>query len=166
MRAFRTGEAQVLVGTTVIEVGVDVPEASLIVIDHAERFGMAQLHQMRGRVGRGAVPGRCVLLHGPIEEPARRRLLALCKLSDGTAVARADLEMRGAGDLSGTRQHGVEQGLVFLDPANPPAWLERIATDTRDILAADPDLTRPEHQGLALAARRIGLQIDVREEAG
>ena len=126
MRAFRAGDAQVLVGTTVVEVGVDVPEATLIVVDHAERFGLAQLHQLRGRVGRGDVPGRCVLLHDADPgDLAKRRLNALCKLSDGAAIARADLELRGAGDLSGTRQHGAEEeDLLYLDPARPPPWLD------------------------------------------
>jgi ATP-dependent DNA helicase RecG len=177
MRAFRSGESQVLVGTTVIEVGVDVPEATLIVVDHADRFGLAQLHQMRGRVGRGDVPGRCVLLHDPKavggpprdgEETdlARKRLDALCRLSDGAAVARADLELRGAGDLSGTRQHGVEEGLMFLDPTNPPPWLDRIERDARLLLSEDPGLTHPSHAGLAQAVRRFERVIAVREEAG
>src|SRR5690606_36898853 len=100
MSDFRAGEAEVLVGTTVIEVGVDVPQATLMVVEDAERFGLAQLHQLRGRVGRGARPGVCVLLHGePLEGLARARLSALTELSSGEDVARADLELRGAGDL-------------------------------------------------------------------
>ncbi len=167
MRAFRSGEAQVLVGTTVVEVGVDVPEATLMLIDGAERFGLAQLHQMRGRVGRGDVPGRCVLLHEePVAELARQRLNALCTLSDGAAVARADLELRGAGDLSGTRQHGAAEELVFLDPAQAPPWLGRIEADARAILAEDPSLARPEHRFLGATVRRFGHAIAVREEAG
>jgi ATP-dependent DNA helicase RecG len=167
MRAFRAGEAQVLVGTTVIEVGVDVPEATLMVVDHAERFGLAQLHQMRGRVGRGDVPGRCVLLHkAPLDDLARRRLHVLCTVSDGAAVARADLELRGAGDLSGTRQHGEPEGLLFLDPTSPPAWLAHVEDDARALLAGDPELTRPEHEALRLVVRRLGHNIAVREEAG
>ncbi len=167
MRAFRSGEAQVLVGTTVVEVGVDVPEATLMLIDGAERFGLAQLHQMRGRVGRGDVPGRCVLLHEePVAELARRRLHVLCTLSDGAAIARADLELRGAGDLSGTRQHGAAEELAFLDPAEAPAWLARLDGDARAILAADPSLARPEHRFLGAVVRRFGHAIAVREEAG
>jgi ATP-dependent DNA helicase RecG len=167
MRAFRTGDALVLVGTTVIEVGVDVPEATLIVIDHAERFGLAQLHQMRGRVGRGERPGRCILLHGAALDPlARHRLDALCALSDGEAVARADLELRGAGDLGGTRQHGAEEELLFLDPASPPEWLGRVERDARAIHAADPGLERAEHRTLRGVVRRLAAEMAVRAEAG
>ena len=167
MRAFRAGEAQVLVGTTVVEVGVDVPEATLMVIDHAERFGLAQLHQMRGRVGRGDVPGRCVLLHDdPLGDLALQRLRALCTLSDGGDVARADLALRGAGDLSGTRQHGAIEDLSFLDPAAAPAWLARLDADARGILSQDPALELPEHRFLGAMVRRFGHAIAVREEAG
>ncbi|MGH7298159.1 MAG: ATP-dependent DNA helicase RecG, partial [Polyangiaceae bacterium] len=108
MRAFRRGDARVLVGTTVIEVGIDVPEATLMVVDGAERFGLAQLHQLRGRVGRGARPGRCVLVHDePLSDLGQRRLHTLARTSDGAEIARADLELRGAGDLGGTRQSGI-----------------------------------------------------------
>ncbi len=132
MRAFRSGEAQLLVGTTVIEVGVDVPQATLMVIDGADRFGLAQLHQMRGRVGRGDRPGVCILMHDePMTPIARKRLEILEQNADGATVARADLELRGAGDLGGTRQSGVEEELIYLDPASPPKWLERIDSDAR-----------------------------------
>jgi ATP-dependent DNA helicase RecG len=167
MRAFRAGEAQVLVGTTVIEVGVDVPEATLMIVDGAEGFGLAQLHQLRGRVGRGDKPGRCVLLHAePLDERAARRLDALCALSSGEEIARADLELRGAGDLGGTRQSGVEEELLFLDPASPPEWLARIEGDARRIFAADPALAAPEHRALGLSVQRLAQAIAVREEAG
>ncbi|WP_394849882.1 DEAD/DEAH box helicase [Pendulispora brunnea] len=165
MRAFRRGEASVLVGTTVVEVGLDVPEATIIIIDGAERFGLAQLHQMRGRVGRGAQPGTCVLLHDePLEGEAKRRLEAICRLSDGADVARADLELRGAGELGGTRQSGVEEELRYLDPTRPPPWLDRIEADARDLFARDPKLEK--HPYLARAVRRLGLAMAVREEAG
>ncbi len=168
MRAFRTGEAQVLVGTTVIEVGVDVPEATLIVIDGAERFGLAQLHQMRGRVGRGEHPGRCVLLHDdPLDELAAKRLDVLCKLSRGADVARADLELRGSGDLGGTRQSGADEDeLLYLDPLAPPPWLARVEADARAIHRADPRLEREEHEGLARALARVATVMAVRDEAG
>jgi ATP-dependent DNA helicase RecG len=167
MRAFRSGAASVLVGTTVIEVGVDVPEATLMVIDQAERFGLAQLHQMRGRVGRGERAGRCILLHDePLPELAARRLRAVASLTDGAAVARADLALRGAGDLSGTRQHGLEEELLFLDPARPPEWLARLEADARAVFAQDRGLAHPEHAGLALAVRRLRRAIAVRDEAG
>ena len=167
MRAFRAGDAQVLVGTTVVEVGIDVPEATLMVVDGAERFGLAQLHQLRGRVGRGARPGRCLLVHDDdLSDVARRRLDALCRLHDGAAIARADLELRGAGDLGGTRQSGAEEELLFLDPASPPEWLARIESDARALLEADPSLTRAEHAALALAVARYSAAVAVREEAG
>jgi ATP-dependent DNA helicase RecG len=157
MRAMRSGDAQVLVGTTVVEVGVDVPEATLMVVEGAERFGLSQLHQLRGRVGRGDRPGRCIVLHGDLAGAplGRRRLEALCRLSSGADVARADLELRGAGDLGGTRQSGDEAGLLYLDPAAPPPWLARIDADARAIFAADPALEADAHRGLASFARRL-----------
>jgi ATP-dependent DNA helicase RecG len=167
MRAFRRGDAQVLVATSVVEVGVDVPEATLMVVDGAERFGLAQLHQLRGRVGRGARPGRCVLLHEEaLTDLARRRLEALVRIADGAAIARVDLELRGAGDLGGTRQSGLAEDFAWLDPEAPPAWLERIDGDARALLARDPRLEAPEHRALALAVRRFAVQLAVREEAG
>jgi ATP-dependent DNA helicase RecG len=167
MRAFRRGDAQILVATTVVEVGVDVPEATLMVVDGAERFGLAQLHQLRGRVGRGERPGRCVLIHDePLGEPARRRLEALARIADGAAIARVDLELRGAGDLGGTRQSGIAEDFSWLDPVAPPGWLERVDGDARALLARDPRLEAPEHRALALAVRRFAVQLAVREEAG
>ena len=167
MRAFRSGEAQVLVGTTVVEVGVDVPEATRMVIDGADRFGLAQLHQMRGRVGRGDRPGRCLLLsEEDASDLAKRRLNALCTLSSGADVARADLELRGAGDLRGTRQSGAEEELLYLDPADPPAFLERIEKDAKRIFRTDPLLAKDAHRALSLMLRKLALAIAVREEAG
>ena len=167
MGAFRRGEAQVLVGTTVIEVGIDVPEATLMVVDSAERFGLAQLHQIRGRVGRGARPGRCLLVHEePLLDLARRRLETVARISDGTEIARADLALRGGGDLGGTRQSGLVEDFTWLDPQAPPAWIERIEQDARAILARDPELTAPEHRALAMAVRRFAVALAVREEAG
>jgi ATP-dependent DNA helicase RecG len=167
MRAFRSGEAQVLVGTTVIEVGIDVPQATLMVVDGAERFGLAQLHQLRGRVGRGALAGRCVLLHDePLGDVARRRLETLATTQDGAQIARADLMLRGGGDLGGTRQSGVGEDFAWLDPSDPPPWIERLEQDARGIIAHDPQLAAPEHRALALAVRRFAVQLAVREEAG
>jgi len=167
MAAFRRGEAAVLVGTTVVEVGVDVPQATLMVVEDAECFGLAQLHQLRGRVGRGDRPGRCLLVHDERLDPlARRRLDALVRMADGADVARADLELRGAGDLGGTRQSGAAEDFVWLDPASPPAWLERIEADAETLLRADPDLEAPQHRALSLAVRRFAAQIAVREEGG
>jgi ATP-dependent DNA helicase RecG len=108
MRAFAAGEVQVLVSTTVIEVGIDVPNATVMVVEHAERFGLAQLHQLRGRVGRGAQPSVCVLLHQePAGETGEARLRALVETTDGFVIAERDLELRGPGDVFGTRQSGM-----------------------------------------------------------
>jgi ATP-dependent DNA helicase RecG len=167
MQAFRRGTADVLVGTTVVEVGVDVPEATLIVVEDAQRFGLAQLHQLRGRVGRGARPGQCILLHGePLEGFAKARLTALTELSTGEEVARADLELRGPGDLGGTRQHGAEDELLYLTAGTTYPWLERIEADARAIAKADPTLAAEEHRVLGSLVARFGHAIAVREEAG
>jgi ATP-dependent DNA helicase RecG len=167
MRAFRRGEALILVGTTVIEVGLDVPEATLMVVDGAERFGLAQLHQLRGRVGRGDRPGRCLLVHDdPLTDLARRRLEMLVTTNDGAEIARADLSLRGAGDLGGTRQSGVIADFSWLDPSDPPAWIDRIEGDAREIFSRDQALAAPEHRALALALRRFATAAAVREEAG
>jgi ATP-dependent DNA helicase RecG len=167
MQAFRRGTADVLVGTTVVEVGVDVPEATLIVVEDAQRFGLAQLHQLRGRVGRGVRPGQCILLHGePLEGFAKARLTALTELSTGEEVARADLELRGPGDLGGTRQHGAEDELLYLTAGTTYPWLERIEADARAIAKADPTLAAEEHRVLGSLVARFGHAIAVREEAG
>jgi ATP-dependent DNA helicase RecG len=133
MDAFRAGEIDLLISTTVIEVGVDVPNASLILIEHAERFGLSQLHQLRGRVGRGGGRATCVLLHEkePTEE-AERRLKAMCETTDGFRIAEADLEIRGPGEFFGTRQHG----LPGLRVANLIADQDLLAQARTDAFAA------------------------------
>jgi len=108
MRAFSSGQVHILVSTTVVEVGVDVPNASIMVVEHAERFGLSQLHQLRGRVGRGAWESHCILLYqAPWTDDARERLKALAETADGFAIAEKDLELRGPGDFFGTRQSGL-----------------------------------------------------------
>ena len=110
MHAFAAGQIHILVSTTVVEVGVDVPNASVMVVEHAERFGLSQLHQLRGRVGRGPWESHCVLLYqSPWTDDARQRLNALASTSDGFAIAERDLELRGPGDFFGTRQSGLPQ---------------------------------------------------------
>ena len=124
MARFVAGETAVLVATTVIEVGVDVPNASLMVIEHAERFGLAQLHQLRGRVGRGAVASVCVLLYtGPLSDTAKARLRAMAETTDGFEIARRDLEIRGPGEFMGARQSG-DALLRFADLAEDDALLQ------------------------------------------
>ena len=108
MRSFADHSTDLLVATTVVEVGIDVPNASIMLVEHAERFGLAQLHQLRGRVGRGKHASHCILLyHAPLSDLARARLDALAKTTDGFKLAERDLELRGPGDFFGTRQHGM-----------------------------------------------------------
>src|SRR5208282_770089 len=108
MERFRAGEIQILVATTVIEVGVDVPNATVMVIEHADRFGLAQLHQLRGRIGRGAAKSYCVLMHGgKVSEEGERRLDAMVQSNDGFQIAELDLELRGPGEFFGTKQAGI-----------------------------------------------------------
>jgi ATP-dependent DNA helicase RecG len=110
MQAFRDGSAQLLVATTVVEVGVDVPEASVIIIEHAERFGLAQLHQLRGRVGRSDEASSCLLLYqGPLSETATSRLAVMRETNDGFVIAERDLELRGPGEFLGQRQSGMPE---------------------------------------------------------
>jgi ATP-dependent DNA helicase RecG len=108
MASFASGETSVLVATTVIEVGVDVPNATLMIVEHAERFGLAQLHQLRGRVGRGPAPSSCVLLtSGRLSDEAKARMAVMVETEDGFVIAERDLEIRGPGDFFGTRQSGL-----------------------------------------------------------
>ena len=110
MRMFQKGELQILVATTVIEVGVDVPNATVMVIEHAERFGLAQLHQLRGRIGRGAAKSYCILMTGgKVTEDGQRRLDAMVRTNDGFKIAELDLELRGPGEFFGTRQAGLPE---------------------------------------------------------
>jgi ATP-dependent DNA helicase RecG len=167
MNDFRSGKTPVLVGTTVVEVGVDVAEATLMVVEDAERYGLSQLHQLRGRVGRGERPGACVLLHGEwLDGTTRRRLQAMTELDHGDAIALADLKLRGAGALGGTRQHGEDDELVYLDPAVDYPWLERIEEDARAIRRTDPELSSADHAVLAAFVARWRRVLAVRADAG
>jgi ATP-dependent DNA helicase RecG len=141
MRAFARGDIRLLAATSVIEVGVDVPAATWMVIESAERFGLAQLHQLRGRVGRGSRPSCCVALYGRLSEEARRRLEVFAATTDGFRIAEADLEIRGPGDLLGTRQAGVPTFRVANLIADRE-WLELARRDARELLPrlADPEL--------------------------
>jgi len=154
MRAFKAGELDVLCATTVIEVGVDVPAATVIVIHDAERFGLAQLHQLRGRVGRGGGAAHCVLLaQGQLGEDSQQRLDTMAKTNDGFVIAEADLALRGAGDLLGARQAGLPR-LRFGDLAQHTALLLEARGHAERILDEDPTLARPEHQALRRALAR------------
>jgi len=146
MRRFRDREIDVLVATTVIEVGIDVPNATVMLIEHPERFGLSQLHQLRGRVGRGAEESFCILL-GDVSPDAADRLRVFCSTDDGFEIARADLRMRGMGDLFGERQSGVPTFRVA-DPLRDEALAERARLTAEQLLARDPDLAAPEQAGL------------------
>ena len=152
MRAFRSGELRVLVATTVIEVGVDVPSASLMIIEGAERFGLAQLHQLRGRIGRGGGKSSCLLVAGSRAGDAGDRLEVMAETSDGFKVAEADLQIRKAGDLFGTRQAGMPR-LRFADLVRDFPILERAREDAFALLERDPELQAHPQTRAILDAR-------------
>jgi ATP-dependent DNA helicase RecG len=145
MAAFARGDLRVLVATTVIEVGVDVPAATWMVIESAERFGLAQLHQLRGRVGRGERASRCVAIHGKLSEEGKLRLQVFGETLDGFRIAEADLGIRGPGDLLGTRQSGLPVFRIA-SLALDREWLERARHDAREVL---PRLREPAFAALA-----------------
>ena len=160
MTRFAAGETRLLVATTVIEVGVDVPEATVMVVEHAERFGLAQLHQLRGRIGRGTEPSTCLLLYKPpLGESAKARLAIMRETEDGFRIAEEDLKLRGEGDVLGTRQSGmpgfriarIEAHAKLVGPARDDAAL---------VLARDPTLASARGQAL-----RHLLYIFERDEA-
>ncbi len=154
MAAFARGETDVLVSTTVIEVGVDVPNASLIVIENAESFGLSQLHQLRGRVGRGKHQSFCVLLTGNRSPATLERLRVFKRTTDGFQIAEADLNLRGPGDFFGSRQHGLPR-LRVADLARDIRVLQEAQSAARDLLAADPELAAPEHAPVLARVRSL-----------
>ena len=148
MEDFKAGRLDALVSTTVIEVGVDVPNATVMVIENAERYGLSALHQLRGRVGRGAAESWCFLVSDHEGEAVRQRLRFLCSTNDGFAVAQYDLETRGPGDFFGSRQHGLP-ALQIANLMNDTRTLHAAQREAQNLLAADPLLTQPEHALLA-----------------
>jgi ATP-dependent DNA helicase RecG len=153
MARFAAGETKILVSTTVIEVGVDVANATLMVVEHAERFGLAQLHQLRGRVGRGQRPGTCLLVARGSSEDSEARLAALLETTDGFAIADADLRIRGPGEFLGTRQHGRLPDLRFADLVRDAKLVALAREAARDIVRRDPNLLRSPELGRAVKSR-------------
>ena len=160
MAAFAAGDLSILVATTVIEVGVDVPNATIMVIEHSERFGLAQLHQLRGRVGRGTGQSSCILLYQPpLSEAARARLKILRETEDGFRIADEDLRLRGGGEVLGTRQSGLPSLRLARLPEDR-ALLDAANDDAKLVLAQDPELTSARGEAL-----RVLLYAFARDEA-
>ncbi|HXT60538.1 MAG TPA: ATP-dependent DNA helicase RecG [Pirellulales bacterium] len=161
MEAFRKGETQALVATTVVEVGIDVPNATLMTIETGERFGLAQLHQLRGRVSRGAQAGFCCLFSETANDETRRRLEAFVGTTDGFKLAELDFELRGPGDLLGTRQHGLPP-LRIADLVRDAQLLEEARRDAQQLVALDPGLALPEHERLrTMTLKRYGRVLEL-----
>ena len=151
MRQFAAGEIDVLVATAVVEVGVDVANATVMMVEGADRFGLAQLHQFRGRVGRGAAESYCLLLADDASTPARERLLLVAGTTDGFRLAEHDMEMRGMGQLLGARQHGVTD--LAMQSLRQPELLSEVKQEAESLLATDPDLSRHPELGRAVTRR-------------
>ena len=157
MREFKEGALHVLVSTTVIEVGIDVPNASVMLVEHAERFGLSQLHQLRGRVGRGPFKSFCILLSAAVGEDGQRRIEAMTETNDGFKIAEVDLALRGPGEFFGTRQSGLPEFRVA-DLLRDGAVLEQARREAFAVVQGDPSLLAPAQRRLraALLARWRG----------
>jgi ATP-dependent DNA helicase RecG len=163
MGRFRRHELDILVSTVAIEVGVDVPNATLMVIEHAERFGLSQLHQLRGRVSRGPVAGECFLFTGIVNDEARERLRAFSKTNDGFALAELDARIRGLGEFFGTRQHGLGE-LAIANILTDQDILLQARADAFELVAADASLREPRHALLRQAViRKYGKTLELAE---
>lgn len=163
MQRFRLGEIELLVSTVVIEVGVDVPNATVLIVEHADRFGLSQLHQLRGRVSRGVVPGQCWLFADPTNDEARERLRIVTRTTDGFELAEHDARLRGLGEFFGTRQHGLGD-LKVADLLADREVLRQARDDAFALVLADAGLRRPEHALLRRAVlERYGTTMDLAE---
>jgi ATP-dependent DNA helicase RecG len=156
MQGFAGDKYDVLVATTVIEVGVDVPAATVIVIENAERFGLSQLHQLRGRVGRGDKASSCILLYHPsLSETSKERLKIIREHTDGFLIAEEDLRLRGSGEILGTRQSGMPD-FIFADPWQHRALIATARDDVKLILERDPELATPRGHALRILLYLMG----------
>ena len=156
MRRFAAGETQILVATTVIEVGVNVPNASVMVILDAQRFGLSQLHQLRGRVGRGADQSFCILVTGhELTKETGKRIDIMCETNDGFRIAEADLKLRGPGDLEGTQQSGLAFDLKIADIARDGQLVQLARDEAQKIVDADPECKSPQYEMLWSRLREL-----------
>ena len=153
MAAFAAGENDILVSTTVVEVGVDVPNAAVMMVENAERFGLSQLHQLRGRVGRGGTESFCILVSAHMDSP---RLRAICQTNDGFRIAEEDLKLRGPGDFFGLRQHGLPM-MKIAGLLENMTLVDQTRAAALSILKTDPDLLLPEHAELR---KRTGQMLE------
>jgi ATP-dependent DNA helicase RecG len=161
MQRFESGATQVLVATAVVEVGIDVPNATLMTVEGAERFGLAQLHQLRGRISRGSHPGYLCAFGTPQTEAARQRLAAFQQTTDGFELAELDFQLRGPGDIFGTRQHGLPP-LRIADLQRDTDLLEEARRDAQHLLEDDPGLADARHRRLReMSIRRYGRSLDL-----
>lgn len=160
MREFAQGGINLLVSTTVIEVGVDVPNAVVMVVENAERFGLSQLHQLRGRVGRGKIQSYCILISDAMGKQSKERLKTLCETNDGFEIAEKDLKLRGPGDFFGKRQHGLPE-LKIADIAQDMGLLRKAREAADDVIKDDPSLKKPANAGLLVLIRKMFSKDDV-----
>ncbi|MBC7316482.1 MAG: DNA helicase RecG, partial [Chloroflexi bacterium] len=159
MAAFKRGEYDILVSTAVVEVGIDVPNATVILVEGAERFGLAQLHQFRGRVGRGEHKSYCILLSDDPSEESMERLAIMEETTDGFVLAEKDLEMRGPGDFFGVRQHGLPQ--LRVAQLSDTVVLQVAREQALMLFERDPQLAKPEHAPLAEAVGRFWRGVEL-----
>jgi len=162
MQRFVKGETQIMVATTVIEVGVNVPNASVMIIENAERFGLSQLHQLRGRVGRGAEQSYCVLMSGvKLSKEAKIRLETMVRTNDGFEISEIDLQLRGPGDIEGTQQSGILD-LKLADISQDQQILQEARKTVIEIFEEDPDLNLEKHQTLRkfFSVKKNGISLD------
>jgi ATP-dependent DNA helicase RecG len=164
MTSFSDGALDVLISTTVVEVGLDIPRATIMVVEHAERFGLSQLHQLRGRIGRGARPGFCYLIaHSLASDDARSRLNVMERTNDGFFIAEEDLAIRGPGEFLGTRQSGLPT-FLFGDLARDSDLLDLARQEATGLIEQDPNLSDPAHQALKQALNsRWGKRLQLAE---